>query len=151
MMSHTNCDVISCPADMRHYENAEQRYKMLKTKVFPAFLNTVVMVEYKLTTYMVRAFVVSTVIRYSTSCALATTTAQTASWSIPILKHSATENAVISRQKSTQSYYNTISRGRCCLQSMVLLIYQMQFTYCCGKYTQACFSDELLPQLKTAT
>ena len=59
--SHTNCDVTSCPVVMRRYANAdgdEQQYKTLKTQDSLAFCKIVIMVEYKLTTYMVCAGVV---------------------------------------------------------------------------------------------
>ena len=70
--SHTNCDVTSCPVVMRRNANAdgdEQRYKTLKTQVSLAFCKIVIVVEYKLTTYMVCAVVVGTGIRHSTRCA----------------------------------------------------------------------------------
>ena len=48
VMSHTNCDVTSCPVVMRRYANAdgdEQRYKISKTQVSLAFCKIVIMVE----------------------------------------------------------------------------------------------------------
>ena len=54
---------------MRRYENAdgnEQWHKTSKTEVFLVFLNTVIVVEYKLTTYTVCAVVVVIAIQHST-------------------------------------------------------------------------------------
>ena len=48
VMSHTNCDVTSCPVVMRCYTNADgdkQRYKTSKTQVFLAFCKIVIVVE----------------------------------------------------------------------------------------------------------
>ena len=72
--SHTDCDVTSCPIVMRRYENAygdEQRCKTSETQVFLGFFfyEMVILVEQKLTTYMLCAVVVGTAIRQSTRCA----------------------------------------------------------------------------------